>query len=135
MGKKMMDKRTIFGYGFGLVVIAAGLLMESLGAGGQDYVMFDSVGLWLVFIGFITLMVATLQKMSGKKKKTDERVEYIGHKASKVTFLVLIMASFIIMIIEGVKPIDLPYHIFMANLVAWVVVVYFIAFKVVEKKH
>ncbi|MFO8015497.1 MAG: DUF2178 domain-containing protein [Candidatus Woesearchaeota archaeon] len=135
MDKKMMDKRIIFGYGFGLVVIAAGIMINYLGVGGQEYVMFGSVGLWLLFIGFITLMITTLQKINGKKKNTDERVEYIGHKASKVTFLVLIIAAFIIMIIDGISPIGVPYHAFMANLIAGVVLVYFIAFKVIEKKH
>ena len=119
-------------YSIALVWIMLGLLFNHFNLGVSNFQIYGSVGNWLVYIGFIGLIIATVKLIFiAKKRKTiDERMEFVATKANRVTFLCLIIAAFVIMIIDGIKPITMPYHLFMSYLVCGILIVYFISYKV-----
>lgn len=128
-GKKQAMARYIFAF----FVIVVGIILNYFGV-GENFLEFESVGNWMIFVGFIMLAVITLNYMSYKKKIVDERMEKIAYQASRVTFLFVIIGAFVIMIWDGINKIEIPYSLFMSHLVAWMMVVYFISYKILEKK-
>lgn len=121
-----------FRYGFAFLLVSAGILLNYFQIGGE-YFGFSSIGNWLIFIGFVMFIVITLNFRKGKRM-VDERMQLIALKASKIAFVFLIFGAFIIMVIDGIKPIAIPYSIFMSNLIAWIVLVYFVAYKILERR-
>ena len=118
-----------------ILVIVAGIVLSQLGI-GEEFLGFTSVGQWLIFVGFIGLTINILQEIRNKKKKiVDERMELINYKASRITFIALIVGAFIIMIIDGINPIEVPYSLFMSYLLAFLMFIYFIAYKIVERLY
>ncbi len=130
----MNKKQAIPRYIFAFIIIIAGITFSYLKI-GSDFLGFESVGYWLIYVGFIMLVVITLQFMTNKRRIVDERMEKIGYMASRVTFIVLIFAAFVIMIWDAINPITVPYSMFMAHLIAWMMLVYFVAYKILERKH
>lgn len=120
-------------FGFGLIII--GLLLNAFGVTGVAFQEMGGVGGWLIMVGFISLMITVLQKLRGKKKQVDERVEFIAARASRIVFLALIIAAFVIMVIDALVAITLPYYLFMAYLISGVVLVYVLAYKQLEKTY
>ena len=81
------------------------------------------------------LIVATLTEIWRKDKVVDERMQFVATKAMRVTFLCLIVAAFIIMIVDGIQQITLPYHLFMSYLVSGLLAVYYISYKILLKRY
>ena len=126
-------KGQMFGrYVFSILVVLLGVVFEYLGV-GREFLGFSSVGTWLVYVGFIMIAVVTLQLISNKKRIVDERMKSISFKASRVTFVLIIFAAFAIMIIDGIHSIDVPYHLFMSYIIAYMMLIYFVAYKILEK--
>jgi len=119
-------------YAFAVITLALGIALNFLEI-GKDFLGFQSVGNWLIYVGFVMLAIVTLQLMSNKKKIVDERVKFIAYKASRLTFVLMILAAFSIMIIDGVKAITTPYHLFMSYMIMYMVLVYLISYKILER--
>jgi len=131
--KMKNEKKLIWGrYVFALILIALGLFLMHKNI-GQEFLGFESIGNWLIYVGFIMLAIITLQAISNKKKIVDERMESIAYKASRITFLLMIIAAFVIMVIDGIKTIQIPYHLFMSYAMAYMMLIYFVAYKIIER--
>ncbi|MFA7707923.1 MAG: hypothetical protein WCX73_03160 [Candidatus Pacearchaeota archaeon] len=112
---------------FGFILL--GIILNYLNVGGSEFVGFTSVGSWLIYVGFMGVFIITLQTIFKKKRQTDERMEFIATKALKITFLFLIIGAFVLMIIDGIKTIIIPYHMFMSYMICVLLVIYFISYK------
>ncbi|MFH1394387.1 MAG: DUF2178 domain-containing protein [Candidatus Micrarchaeota archaeon] len=121
--------RNMLKLGFGLIAIVLGLALNILGVGRTDF-LFDSVGNWLMYIGFMTLVIVLLRKIVAKKKVVDERMEYVSAKAMRITFLALILISFVLMIVDGISPITMPYYMFLSYLICALLIVLLLSYKI-----
>lgn len=121
-------------YGFAVIVIIIGLILNYANLGGS-FLGFSSIGSWLIYIGFVMIAIVSLQVILNKKRVVDERMVFVADKANRIAFLALIIAAFVIMIIDGIRPITIPYHMFMAYLVCGILVVYVIAYKILLRYY
>ena len=119
-------------YSFALATIILGVILEYLEI-GQKFFEFNSVGTWLIYVGLVMIAVITLQIFVNKKKVIDERMMLMAYKSSRVTFVVMLLTAFIIMIIDGISPITTPYSLFMSYIISYMVAVYFFAYKILER--
>jgi len=119
-------------YGFGVMTLVLGLVFNFFEI-GKDFLGFQSVGNWLIYIGFVMLAIITLQKFSNKKRIVDERMMHIAHKASRITFVAILFSAFIVMIADGIKTITTSYSLFMSYLICYMVIIYLISYKILEK--
>ncbi len=131
---KAKNKPLIYRMAFALILIIAGAIFQMNGI-GKDFLSAWTLGAWLIYVGVLIIFIALLRSTVIPKKKVDERVQYIGMKASKVTFMALILISFAVMIIDGIKHLNIPYRLFMGYLISAIVLIYFIAYKVLEKRN
>ncbi|MFA5061013.1 MAG: DUF2178 domain-containing protein [Candidatus Pacearchaeota archaeon] len=126
--KKQHFARYIFA--FAIIIIGATLEIYNI---GKEFFSFQAVGSWMIYVGFIMLAVITLQIIVNKKRIVDERMSWIAFKASRITFVLLILGAFIVMIADGIKNITLPYHLFMGYAMSYMMLVYFISYKILER--
>jgi uncharacterized membrane protein len=126
-------KQMTWRYGFALIAIIAGILLNYLNL-GAEFFAYGSVGNYLISIGFLILFLTTLFYISKKEKVIDERMEKIGYKASRVTFLFMVIGAFVIMLWDGIEKITIPYQISMSYFVCTLLIIYFIAYKWIERK-
>ena len=125
-------KELVWRYGFALIVLIAGIVLEYFNI-GEGFLGFGSVGYWLIYVGIVMLAVATLQLLLGKRRIIDERSQFIGMKAARITYVFIILSLFVTMIIDGIKSITIPYSQFMAMLICGITLVYFISYKILEE--
>lgn len=119
-------------YGFAVILIIAGLLSFNYNL-ENEFLGFSSVGTWLIYVGFIMLAVITLQLIFNKKRIVDERMQLIASKAGRITFLAIIIFSFVIMIIDGFKQITIPYSYFISYFICGIILIYVISYKLLLK--
>lgn len=81
------------------------------------------------------IVIITLQMLFKKKRIVDERMEFIAAKASRITYIFIILFAFVIMIVDGIKAIELPYSYFMSYLICAIMIVYLLAYKIIEKSN
>ena len=129
------SKGTILRYGMSVLFLALGVLFNSFNVGSRNFLSFGSVGNWLIYIGFVSLMIVTIRTLSKKERKVDERNYFIAAKANRITFIMIILAAFIIMVCDGIKTITLSYHMFMSFFVCGIILAYFVSYKILEKYH
>jgi len=125
-------KQLTWRYAFAFVLILAGIFLSYYNI-GNEFLGFQSVGTWMIYVGFVMLAIITLQLISNKKRIIDERMQLIASKAGRITFLVIILVSFIVMIADGIKPITIPYSYFMSYFVCGIILVYVISYKILLK--
>jgi len=130
-----MKKQLAYRIGFGLIMIITGIIFKSLNIGGQEFLGFSNVGDWLIYIGFVSMAIIVIRLFSKKERKVDERMYFVANKANRITFIVVLFASFVIMLIDGIKPITLPLSLFMSYFVCGMIVTYMIAYNVLIKKN
>ena len=128
------EKRVVWRYTFALVVIVFGVLFKYFDV-GRVFLGFSSVGAWLIYIGFVMLAIISLQLISNRKRIVDERMESLAFKASRMTFLFVVFAAFVVMVIDGVREIIVSYSLFMSYLIAYMMLVYFVVYKILEKYY
>ncbi|MBN1502284.1 hypothetical protein JW930_01965 [Candidatus Woesearchaeota archaeon] len=123
-------KKATYMYFISIAWMILGMLLNYFKLGRDDYSSFGSVGNWLIYIGFVGLIIATVRAFISKKKLVDERMHFVAAKANRMTFLALVTAAFIIMIIDGIKPITMPYHLFMSYLICSILLIYFVVYRI-----
>lgn len=111
-------------------MLILGALINHFNLGAGNFYVYGSVGTYLIYLGFIGLIIATLTEIRRREKIIDERMQFIATKAMRVTFLCLIIIAFIIIIIDGLKPITMPYHLFMSYIVSGMLAIYYISYKI-----
>lgn len=130
----MKNKQKTWRYIFAVVVLAIGIILEYLKI-GKEFLGFSSVGTWLIYIGFVMIVIISLQFIKNKKRIIDERMIKISYKATRITFVAIILVAFFIMILDGINPINLAYSMFMSYLICFMIITYFISYKILEKHN
>mgnify|MGYP001051711532 CR=1 FL=1 len=131
----MRKKRRIMKYGFASALLVLGLALNYLNLGANGFSVYGSVGTYLIYMGFMSLVVATLTELWRKDRIVDERMQFVATKALKSTFLCLIAAAFVIIVVDGISPITMPYHLFMSYLVAGMLAAYYILYQALLRLH
>ena len=134
---KMKNKtRATLMYTFALVMLILGLSFNYFNIGRADFQIYGSVGGFLIYIGFVGIIIATVRLLVPKKEKVvDERMEFVAAKSLRFTFLCFFILAFVIMIIDGIKPITMPYHLFMSYLVCVMLVISIISYKILLRLY
>ncbi len=133
--KKYFSKKQAYArYAFALGVLIFGIILNYLNI-GENFLGFSSVGNWLIFVGFIMIAVITLTFLKNQKRIIDERMEKIAYQASRITFLFIILGAFVVMVWDGIQPIQIPYSTFMSQMVAWIMIVYIASYKILDKYY
>ena len=117
-------------YGIASSMLILGLLLNYFNLGTSNFAGFSSVGNWLIYVAFVGLMLGTVIAISKKKRTVDERMEFVAAKALRITFLSLLITSFITMTIDGIREITIPYHMFMSYLICGLLIIYFVTYKI-----
>ncbi|MGM5484342.1 MAG: DUF2178 domain-containing protein [Nanobdellota archaeon] len=131
MAKKEQDNGSVIRYTISLIIIAAGVIMNILGFSG-GFVEFSSTGNWLIFIGTVMLIISVIFTIRRKKRKADERMIHISYKASRITYLLIIFGAFLVMVWDSIITIELSYSLFMSYMIAFIVFIYLIIYKILE---
>ena len=126
---KTRKRNLIWRYSFATLLIVSGIVLSYFNL-GKEFLGFSSVGLWLIYVGFVMLTIITLQMLFKKKRIVDERMEFIAAKASRITFMGIILFAFIIMIIDGIKPMEFAYSYFMSYFICGIVLLYAISYRI-----
>lgn len=134
MVKPKSDIRIILRYSFAVAMLLVGLIANKYNF-GNEFLGFSSVGNWLIYIGFVMIAVVFLQSLVKKKRVVDERMLFVASKASRITFLFIIMFSFVIMIVDGFNKIDMQYSYFMSYFICIIILVYVISYKILLKYY
>lgn len=123
-------------YGLAMVIVVLGILINHLNLGSPAFTIFGSTGNWLIYIGLVSLLIITLRTaIKPKKKKSDERMLFVANKAMRVTFIISIIAAFFIILVDGITPITVPYHLFMSYLVCGILITYYGSYKILLIKN
>ena len=122
-------------FAFALTLILTGLVLNNVGLGVGNFGTFDSVGTYLIYIGFVGLLLTGLAAAWVKDNVIDERMQFVATKAMKLTFVFLVAVAFVIMIADGIEPITMPYHLFMSYFVSGLLAFYFIAYRILLRRY
>jgi len=131
---KIRKRNLIWRYSFAVLLIIFGIVLSYFNT-SNEFLGFSSLSLWLIYVGFVMIVIITLQMLFKKKRIVDERMEFIAAKASRITYIFIILFAFVIMIVDGIKAIELPYSYFMSYLICAIMIVYLLAYKIIEKSN
>ncbi len=129
-----MDKKN-YKIIFGLVLMAAGIIFQALNIGNDYYLGFASVGSWLTYVGVLSIILSIIQSFRKKERKVDERMIYLANKANRITFLAVILVSFIIMVVDGIISIDIPYSLFMSYFLCFIVFFHLAVYRIFLRNY
>lgn len=102
---------------WGAFMLLVGVILEFFKIGGPIF-EFGSVGKYLIYVGFIGLIIGVF-KLKRKEKKIDEREYQIALKSNRYTYAILMMSAFFVIIYDGINPITMPYHLFLSYAVIY----------------
>lgn len=120
-------------YSFGAVLIAIGIVLKLFGLGKNEFVGFGSVSDYLIYVGFISLIVITISSFFKKKQVVDERMIAVSDKANRIVYLSIVIIGFAVMVIDGIKPITIPYSLFMSYLVCGILFIRVVSYRILLK--
>lgn len=129
------NRRRMMKYSFAFALLVLGLMVNYFNLGTQGFSVYGSVGSYLTYMGFMGLIIATLTEMWRKDKVVDERMQFVATKALRSTFLCLILLAFVIIVVDGISPITMPYHLFMSYLIAGLLATYYISYQVLLRQY
>jgi len=136
VSKKVNTKKNMkTKYAGAITIILIGILFQLLEIGGTQFAGFPSLGLWIIFTGFIMLSIVSMSVISKKEKIIDERMEHIGYKASRVTTLLLILVLFSTMVIDGIYTLNTPCYLYASFLICFYIFSYLISYKIIERNN
>lgn len=134
--KKVVTKKSmIFRIVFIIVLIVSGALLNQFNIGTNELFGYSTVGNYLIFIGFVMVLVTTITYFTKREKIIDERMEMLRNKTMTLTFTVFIFAAFALIIWDGIWPITMRYSIFISYAVRTMLLFYVIAYKMLEEKY
>jgi uncharacterized membrane protein len=134
--KKVVTKKSmIFRIVFITVLIVSGALLNQFNIGTNELFGYSTVGNYLIFIGFVMVLVTTITYFTKREKIIDERMEMLRNKTMTLTFTVFIFAAFALIIWDGIWPITMRYSMFISYAVCTMLLFYVIAYKVLERRY
>jgi uncharacterized membrane protein len=116
-------------------LIVSGALLNQFNIGTNELFGYSTVGNYLIFIGFVMVLVTTITYFTKREKIIDERMEMLRNKTMTLTFTVFIFAAFALIIWDGIWPITMRYSIFISYAVCTMLLFYGIAYKVLERRY
>jgi len=122
-------------YAAAIGIILIGILFQIFEIGGNNFAGFPSLGMWIIFTGFITTAIISMNVFSKKEKIIDERMEHIGYKASRLTTLLLILALFATMVIDGIQPLNTRLYMYASFLISFYIFTYLLSYKLIERNN
>lgn len=128
-----MDKKN-YKIIFGVGMMAFGIILEGLNV-GREYLGFPSIGSWLIYVGVLSIILSIVQSFVKKEKKIDERMVHLANKANRITFLAVIILSFIVMVVDGIISITLPYGLFMSYFLCFIVFFHLAVYRILLGKY
>ena len=135
VSKKIWTKKSLaYRYLFSAGLILFGLTLNFFKIGENYFAGFNTVGNWIIYIAILISIIATISYKRKKKKIIDERMEKIGYHASRLTTLIFFISLFILMIIDGIYQITIRYYLFISYTICFYLIIYFIAYKILERK-
>jgi hypothetical protein len=129
--KKIMLYKSIFA----VIMIIIGIILEVTTNSKSDFFGFHSVGGYLITIGVIFFIVIGLYAAFFKERKIDERMMLHAYKSGRITYAILILVAFSIMIIDGINPITISYRTMMAYFIVGSTIVLMISFWFMTKNN
>jgi len=138
---KMTSKKVVTKKGMMLRVVfiaflmVTGLLLNHYNIGTNELFGYSTVGNYLIYIGFVMILVTSIMYFTKREKIIDERIEMLRYKAGTLTFMVFIFVAFAIIILDGIQPITMRYSLFISYAVCAVLVFHVIAYKILERKY
>jgi uncharacterized membrane protein len=130
----MDDKRQLAKIVFATVLLIAGILINIFFP-HKEFFGYSSVGIYLVVCGMLVLTLALLRGFVLKPKSHDERMLLVSLKATRITFVIFVLSAFILMIVDGLKPITLPYSIFLSYFVCFIILCNVITYYILLKYY
>lgn len=125
--------KIVMKYSFGTILIIMGIFLELFGLGNKAFLGFESISDYLIYVGFISIIIVTISSFFKKKTIVDERMISVSDKANRIVFLSIILIGFTMMIIDGIKPITLPYSLSMSYLVCATMFIRVISYRILLK--
>jgi uncharacterized membrane protein len=110
-----------------------GVLLNQYSIGSDGFSVFGSVGNYFIWAGMGMLIATIVMRRRKKEKIVDERMEFVAAKAMRMTFVVFVATAFVVMVIDGIEPIKMPYHLFMSYLVSGMLAVLYVSYKILLK--
>lgn len=134
--KKVVTKKSmILRIVFIIALIVSGALLNQFNIGTDELFGYSTVGNYLIFIGFVMVLVTTITYFTKREKIIDERMEMLRNKTMTLTFTVFIFAAFVLIIWDGIWPITMRYSTFISYAVCTMLLFYVIAYKMLEGKY
>jgi len=126
--KKVVTKKgMIYRIVFIAVLMAGGLLLNTFNIGKNELFGYSTVGNYLLYLGFVMILVTSMMYFTKREKIIDERIEMLRYKAGTLTFTVFIFVAFALIILDGIYPITMRYSMFISYAVCAVLLFYVIA--------
>jgi uncharacterized membrane protein len=134
--KKVVTKKgMIYRVIFIAILMILGITLNLYNIGSNEFFGQSTVGNYLIYIGFVMILVTSISYFKKREKIIDERIEMLRYKAGTMTFMVFIFVAFAIIILDGIQPITMRYSLFISYMVCAILVFYVIAYKVLERKY
>jgi len=131
--KVITKKVVIFKYAFASFLILLGIIFKVFGIGNKEFFSFNGVAFYLIYIGFLMLFIVTITNFTKRDKIIDERMEKIGYKSYRWTFSIMFIAAFVLMVYDGIKTIQMELSNFISYAVCFILIVYVISYKILER--
>ncbi|NYT04002.1 MAG: hypothetical protein GKC00_04770 [Candidatus Methanofastidiosa archaeon] len=134
--KKVVTKKgMIYRVIFIAILMVLGITLNLYNIGSNEFFGQSTVGNYLIYIGFVMILVTSISYFKKREKIIDERIEMLRYKAGTMTFMAFIFVAFAIIILDGIQPITMRYSLFISYMVCAILVFYVIAYKVLERKY
>ena len=135
VSKKIVKKKSmICRYSFGALLLIVGIILNITDIGQSEFFSYNSVGSYLIFVGILVLILATIILFRKKKKIVDERAEKIASKAMAWVWYSIFLGGFIVMILDGIFHFNVVLSSFVSYAICMILLVYVIAYKIIERK-
>lgn len=134
--KKVVTKKgMIYRIVFIAILMVLGIALNLYHIGSNDFFGQSTVGNYLIYIGFVMILVTSISYFKKREKIIDERIEMLRYKAGTITFMAFIFIAFAIIVVDGIHQITMRYSLFISYLVCAILVVYVVAYKILERKY
>lgn len=132
-----MEKKTraLVKFCWSAAMVFLGLLLNYFRLGQGTFSPFESVGTFLIFVGFAGLAISAISEAWRKKQVTDERMEFVAAKALRLTFVLFIIGAFFVIVLDGIAPIAVPYSLSASYAICAALFVYFVSYKLLLRRY
>ncbi len=132
--KIITTKKSIAKFIFAGILIISGILLNYFNLGKVEFFSYNSVGSYLIFCGFIVLITSIMIIFTKKNKIYDERNEKISIRAMSWVWFFLFFGGFIIMIIDGISPINIRISEFISYSICALLLIYSVFYYIYSKR-